>query len=296
MKKLLLLIGFICMAGNLFAQVKEEEQDAEIDAIIDELILDENSILDYIDELNKYHVLFLSVAYNNKTYFLGRDLNIDQFTLSPQAIYQHPSGAYIGISGVVYSEFDPKWDLTTATLGFSNNFGKHDNFNFDMSYSRYLFTDSASRDFENSFDGSFSIETKNRLIGASAGVTYFFGEEQGFQNNFDIYSTVNLFKINNKHLVSINPQLSFILGNESIDTSRIDDLIVDIPIIQTVVNEFETYALRNTQLSVPLNLEINDFELEIGYNFNFPNALIFESNLEESSFFNLGVSYIFSFQ
>ncbi|NNC69947.1 MAG: hypothetical protein HKN90_03895 [Flavobacteriaceae bacterium] len=294
MKKVCLIICFICFANILYAQT-EEELEAEVDAIIDELILDENSILDYIEELNKYHILYLSAAYNNKTYFLGRDLNIDQFTVSPQVIYQHHSGFYLGISGVVYSEFDPKWDLTTASLGFSKNFGKHDNFNFDVGYSRYIFTESESRDFENSLEASFSLETKNSLIGASAGVTYFFGDEQGVQNNFDIYSNLDLFKISKKHQVSFNPQVSFILGNESIDTSRLTDFQLSLPIVNLIINEFDTYALRNTQLSLPLNLEINDFELEFGYNFNFPNALIIERNLDNSSYFNIGVSYIFSF-
>ena len=196
---------------------------------------------------------------------------------------------------MVYSEFEPKWDLTTASIGYSKNFGKHDNFNFDVGYSRYIFTESESRDFENSLEASFSLETKKSLIGASAGVTYFFGDEQGVQNNFDIYSTLNIIKIAKKHQVSFNPQVSFILGNESIDTSRLTDFQLGLPIVNLIINEFDTYALRNTQLSIPLNIEINDFEIELGYNFNFPNALIFERNLDNSSYLNLGISYIFSF-
>ena len=283
------------MTCTLTGQTDEELED-EINAILDELILDENNILEYISELNKYHIVFLSLNYDNKTYFLGRDLNIDQFTFSPQVLYQHHSGLYIGASGAVYSEFDPQWDFTTATIGYSKNFGKNSNFNFDVSYSRYIFSNTEARDFENSLDASFIIETKNSLIGATAGVNYFFGEEQGIQNNFDVHSTLNLFKLAKKHQIAFNPRVSFILGNESIDTSRFDDLPIDIPFIDRVANEFETYALRNTQLSLPLNLEINDFEIEMGYNFNFPNALIFERNLENTSYFNFGLSYILSFR
>ena len=294
MKKFFLFLTITIITINSYAQT-EEELDAEVNAIIDELIADEVTILDYIDELNKQHLIYISLEYNDKTYFLGRDLNIDQFSLSPQALYQHHSGFYIGLSGAVYNKFDPKWDLTTASLGYTNNFGKHNNFSYDLSYSRYIFSNSESRDFENSLDAIFSIETNNQLLGVSAGVSYFFGDEQGIQNSFELYSAIDLFKINKKHQVSLNPQLSFILGNENIDTSRIDDLIIDLPIIDRIVNEFETYALRNTQLSIPLNLEINNLQLEFGYNFNFPNALIFERNLNDSSYFNIGLSYIFNF-
>ena len=295
MRTICCVICFLCCFYSLNAQEKEDSE-AELDAIIDELILDENSILEYLEELEKYQVLFVALDFNNKTYFLGRDLGLDQYTLSPQIVYQHHSGVYLGVSGAIYSEFDPKWDITTASVGFSKNFGTYDNFNFDIGYSRYIFSDDLSRDFENSLDASFSIETKNRLIGAAATVTYFFGDEQGVQNSFDIYSSIDLFKISNKHQVSLNPQLSFIVGNESIDTSRFNDILTDIPLVGRIVNEFETYALRNTQLAVPLNVELGDFEIEFGYNFNFPNALLFERNLENTSFFNLGLSYILSFK
>ena len=295
MRTICCVICFLCCFYTLNAQEKEESE-AELDAIIDELILDENSILEYLEELEKYQVLFVALDFNNKTYFLGRDLGLDQYTLSPQIVYQHHSGVYLGVSGAIYSEFDPKWDITTASVGFSKNFGTYDNFNFDIGYSRYIFSDDLSRDFENSLDASFSIETKNRLIGAAATVTYFFGDEQGVQNSFDIYSSIDLFKISNKHQVSLNPQVSFIVGNESIDTSRFNDILTDSPLVGRIVNEFETYALRNTQLAVPLNVELGDFELEFGYNFNFPNALLFERNLENTSFFNLGLSYILSFK
>ena len=295
MRTICCVLCFMCCFFSLTAQEKEDS-DAELDAIIDELILDENSILEYLEELEKYQVLFVALDYNNKTYFLGRDLGLDQFTLSPQLVYQHHSGLYLGVSGAIYSEFDPQWDITTDSVGFSKNFGTYDNFNVDLGYSRYIFSDSQSRDFENSLDASFSIETKNRLIGGAATVTYFFGDEQGVQNSFDIYSSIDLFKLSNKHQVSLNPQVSFIVGNESIDTSRFDDLLSDVPLVSRIVNEFETYALRNTQLSIPLNVELGDFELEMGYNFNFPNALLFERNLENTSFFNLGLSYILSFK
>lgn len=295
MRTICCIVCFLCCYCVLDAQ-ENQDQDAELDAIIDELILDENSILEYIDELQKYQVLFVAIDFNDKTYFLGRDLGLDQFTLSPQLVYQHYSGFYLGFSGAIYSEFNPQWDVSTASLGFSKNFGTYNNFNFDVGYSRYLFSDSQSRDFENSLDASFSLETKKGLIGGSATVSYFFGDEQGVQNTFDIYSNIDLFKVSNKHQISINPQVSFIVGNESIDTSRFDDLVSDIPLVGRIVNEFETYALRNTQVSFPLNIELNDFEIELGYNINFPNALLFERNLENTSFFNLGLSYILSFK
>ena len=120
MRTIFCVIFLTCCCYSLNAQ-EQENSDAELDAIIDELILDENSILEYLDELEKYQVLFVALDFNNKTYFLGRDLGLDQFTLSPQLVYQHHSGFYLGVSGAIYSEFDPKWDITTASVGYSKN-------------------------------------------------------------------------------------------------------------------------------------------------------------------------------
>ncbi len=86
--------------------------------------------------------------------------------------------------------------------------------------------------------------------------------------------------------------LTFQFGSENIDTSRIDDLTIDTPFLDRVIASFEEYALRNIQLQLPINLDLNNFQIEAGYNFNFPNALEFERNLKNSSFFNLRLIYI----
>ncbi len=183
--------------------------------------------------------------------------------------------------------------MTTLTGGYGNDFGKHKNFNYELSYNRYIFSDSESSDFENSLDGSISVETKDNSFGVSADVAYFFGDKEGFQNSFDIYGELDLFKFNdNNTVVTFNPLITFQFGSENIDTSRIDDLAVDTPFLDRVIASFEKYALRNIQLQLPITLDLNNFQIEAGYNFNFPNALEFERNLSNSSFFNLRLSYI----
>ncbi len=289
MKRIVLLTLFTLFIGsNLFAQ-----EDKEVDGIIEELLFsDSETLLDYIEQLNKYQVIYTSVGFNNKTYFLGRDLGLNQNSLTAQLFYEHSNGIFFGISGALYSKFDPKWDFTTLTGGYGNHFGKHKNFSYQLSYNRYIFSDTNSSDFENSLDGNLSAETKDSSFGVSADIAYFFGKKQGFQNSFDVYSEIDLFKLSDKATVTFNPLLTFQFGSENIDTSRIDDLGIDTPFLDRVVASFEKYDLRNIQLQLPLTLDVNNFQIEAGYNFNFPNALEFERNLGNSSFFNIRLSYI----
>ncbi len=293
MKKTLLFTFITLFFGlDCFAQINQET-DKEIDSIIEELIFsDSENLLEYIEQLNKYQVLYASVGFNDKTYFLGRDIGLDQYSLTTQLFYEHSNGMFFGISGALYSEFDPKWDYTTLTGGYRNQFGKHKNFSYQLSYNRYLFSDTSSDDFENSLDANLNVETKNNAFGISTDLAYFFGKKQGFQNSFDIYGEVNLFKLNNNNTITFNPLVTFQFGSENIDTSRIDDLGIDNPFLDRIINSFEKYDLRNIQLQLPITLNLNNFQIEAGYNFNFPKALEFERNLDNSSYFNLRLSYI----
>ena len=293
MKKIVLLTFITFISGfDLVAQF-DKVTDREIDSIVEELVFsDSESLLNFIEQLNKYQVLYTSVEFNDKTYFLGRDLGLNQYNISAQIFYQHSIGVFVGVSGAMYSEFDPKWDLTTLTGGYSNYFGEHQNFNYQLSYNRYIFADSESNDFENSIDGSFGVETKDSSFGAAVNFAYLFGKKQGFQNSFDINGDITLFKFNENTNVTFNPLLTFQFSSENIDTSRIDDLISDFPILDMIIHSFEKYDLRNVQLQLPVNFELNNLQLEAGYNINFPKALDFERNLDNTAFFNFRLSYM----
>lgn len=48
-----------------------------------------------------------------------------------------------------------------------------------------------------------------------------------------------------------------------------------------------------TELKLPLNLSIKDFDIEKSYNLNIPNKLEGESHLENTSFYNIAMRYTF---
>lgn len=300
MKKSLFVLLIIISNQLLFSQINDD-LDEEVDEIIESLItLDDEDLLDFINELNKYQVILTSVDFNNKTYFLGRDLGIDQYSFTSQLMYENSNGIFVGISGLFYSDFDPKWDLTVLTAGYGKSFGEKDNLRAELAYSRYIFSDSDSNDFDNSINATLHLSTNSGSFGSSVSSAYLFGERSGFQSYISVFGNLKLFDLNaekNKN-ISFQPDLSFQFASENIDTSRFDDLLHDSPLINNIVtrikDSFVTFKLRNIQLQLPLVFELNEFQIEAGYNINFPSAFDFEDSVTNTSFFNIGVSYIFN--
>ena len=295
MKKILLFCSFLVSTQLSFSQ-ESEQLEEDIDVIIDNIIaLDDDYLMEMIKDLNKYQVIYASMDFNNKTYFLGRDLGLDQYSITTQLIYQNSNGIYAGITGNYYDKFDPKWDLTVLTAGYGIDFGKKDNFRAELGYSRYIFSDMTSNDFENSIDGRVYISTNDNAFGSAINTSYLFGEKKGFQSSLSLFGDIKLFDINAKtgSKITLNPDLSFLFGSENIDTSRIDNLGIDFQFIDRIVSSFETFDLRNIQLQIPVVFELRNFQAELGYNINFPKQLEFEKSLDNTSFFNIGLTYIF---
>lgn len=287
MKKYLTL--FLCFSG-VFISFSQElpTKDKEINDMIDSLFEKDQIIDEVLASLSNYQLLYVSINYNNDTYFSGRDIGIKQYNISPKITYLHSSGIFANISGIYYSEFEPKWDLTTATLGFGKNFGKEKTFKYYASYSRYFYNNGLNNAFSNDLSAGIGIRNKKRTIGTQLSGSYLFGNDQSFQIASTSYVTFKLFKTKKSQL-DLKPQLSIIAGNQTIELARSyiqnGHLITD----YTKNNVFD---LINTQLSLPLEFSINSFDFELGYNMNFPSPIGNESNLKNTSFFNFSLAYL----
>ena len=293
MKKVILSLLAVFLVGLTYGQELETD---DTDIILDNLLdIDDQDLYDLIGDLDKYHFLLIAADFNSKAYFLGRDLGLDQVGFAPQIMYQNHLGIYLGVSGAVYGDFDPKWDLTTLTAGYGKDFGEHENFRAELGYSRYIFSQQVSNDFENSLDLGLYASTKENTLGSSLKGAYLFGDRTGFQTTLSVFGTLKIANLdtNRGTVLNFEPVLDLVFASENIDTSRIDNLGLDIPFINNVVDSFETFSLRNTQLRLPLVFDFGALNLETGINFNFPSAFDFERELDNSTFFNFGASYLF---
>ena len=120
------VIFFLCFMSFLSAFSQEPPQKkVDIDELIDDFLVQDESLDVFMASMTNFHLLYVSVNYNSNTYFSGRDIGIDQYNLVPQITYMHSKGFYGSLSGIYYSEFDPNWDVTTTTVGFGKSFGKN---------------------------------------------------------------------------------------------------------------------------------------------------------------------------
>jgi len=293
MKTILLYLCLIFFTASVFSQ-EPPTKKIVIDQYIDELLLEEQSLDELLASFINFHFLYISINYNSNTYFSGRDIDIDQYNITPQITYMHSKGFYANISGIYYSEFIPKWDVTTATIGYGKSFGKDRIWRYYTSLSGYLYS-------ENNIDGlyngnisaGFGIQNKKRTLGTVFSGSYYIGSGETYQIVSRTYANLKLLKTK-KHHLNIRPQLSVFTGTQIVDVLSDTTIRVsswsenneDLPLQNNV------FGLINTQINFPIQYSTNSFDFELGYNLNFPSEIGSETDLKNTSFFNIGISYL----
>jgi len=294
MKKFFLsaiLISSICIA---FSQESPSKIN-DIDAYIDEMLLEEESFDAMIASFSNFNFLYVSVNYNSDTYFSGRDIDVDQFNVVPQITYMHSKGFYASLSGIYYGEFIPHWDVTTVTAGYGQSFGKNKLWRYYGSYSHYFYSNDLDNIYNSTVNAGLSIRNKKRTIGTQISAAYYFGSELTYQIVSRSFATLNLIKTT-KHQLRFRPQLSIVTGTQIVDLSggSIQKLLVakEEAAVDEVIVQSSPFSLINTQINIPLQYSTKSFDFELGFNFNIPSELEGESDLKNTSFFNVGVAYL----
>jgi hypothetical protein len=272
-----------------FCSYAQERNEDDINLLLDDLFFSEQQFLEELIESDfSYNFLYTSVSYNNNTYFSGRDAGKDQFHIIPQVSYYHSSGFNATISGIYYQEFLPNWDFTSLSLGYFNTLGKKKNFVYNLGYTKFFYTDGYDV-FTNSIDISLGIRNKKRTLGTTISASYLFGTDISYQVISNSYVNFTLKRTPNFAL-RLRPNVNFVIAKQSLAIEQI--IFVNRQKVLETVN-FNVFDLLNTQVSIPLSLSTKSWDFELGYNLNFPNAVLTESNLETTSFFSFSVGYLF---
>ena len=272
-----------------FCAYAQEESLEDLDGLIDELFFNNQQFLDELIESDfSFDFLYTSVSYNSNTFFSGRDSGTDQFNTIPQVSYYHSSGFNASISGIYYQNFDPSWDFTSVSLGYFKTIGKNKNILYNVGYTKYFYSDGYDG-FTNSLDVSLGIRNKKRTLGTSFGASYLFGTEKSYQFVSSTFVNFTLKRTSNFAL-RLRPRLNFIVAKQNITIIK-QEFIAGIIVPQTF--NFDVFDLLNTQINIPLYITTNSWDFEVGYNLNLPNAIVKESNLPATGFFNLSVGYMF---
>lgn len=288
------------LISNIFIVFSQESPSKvnDIDAYIDEMLMEEESFDEMIASFTNFNFLYVSVNYNSDTYFSGRDIDVDQFNIVPQITYMHSKGFYAGLSGIYYSEFIPQWDVTTATAGYGQSIGKNKLWRYYGSYSHYFYSNDLDNLYNSTVNAGLSIRNKNRSLGTQLSVAYYFGSELTYQIVLRSFATLNLIK-NKKHQLRFRPQLSIVAGTQIIDLSggSVQKLFAakEEAFVADEIVQSSRFGLINTQFNIPLQYSTRSFDFELGFNFNIPSELEGETNLKNTSFFNAGIAYLIDF-
>ncbi len=263
------------------------------DSILEAVLLNEADINEITSALSVSRFIYVRSEFENKTFFMGQDLGIDQYNISTQALYSGPKGLNIIVSGLYYSGFDPKYNTTIATVGYNNNFPGSSSFKIRGSISRYFFADIDSMepsDFNTSFNLGATFQKKH--IGTSADIALLTGNDASFQASWDLFTDFTLFRFGLFSKLRFTPELSMYFGNKIVITNQ----LVTLPRhTYEIYSEDNNFGLLNTLIRVPLSFTYRNFDIVAGYNFNFPRSPGTDTKPVNSSFFNISAGYIFNF-
>ena len=280
MRKLILL--FICITALVSAQQTEL---SEADAILNDLfVADSLDVLDLFDDLKKQDYLYLTVLYNNKTLFSGRDFGVEQYSAFPSISYIDGNNFFANLSSGYYSGVTPNWDFFTISGGYSNYIDTKKTLLATGVYSYSSYTQDVAD--LNNHRISIGLSYRKKWFRNSLTAGYLFGGASSTFVSNNTYISIDL--LDTKTLdISIQPRLGLFWGSQ---TDRQEFVRYRPYRIEVIDNDY--FQLLNTELSIPVEFDFGNWDIEIDYTFSAPNPLPSEENLENTGFISFSVGYL----
>ena len=280
MRKLILL--FICITALVSAQQTEL---SEADAILNDLfVADSLDVLDLFDDLKKQDYLYLTVLYNNKTLFSGRDFGVEQYSAFPSISYIDGNNFFANLSSGYYSGVTPNWDFVTISGGYSNYIDTKKTLLATGVYSYSSYTQDVAD--LNNHRISIGLSYRKKWFRNSLTAGYLFGGASASFVSNNTYVSIDL--LDTKTLdISIQPRLGLSWGSQ---TDRQEFVRYRPYRIEVIDNDY--FQLLNTELSIPVEFDFGNWDIEIDYTFSAPNPLPSEENLENTGFISFSVGYL----
>ncbi len=245
MRRLFYLIVFIIT----ILPAKGQTQD--LDSLLDAVIFEDIDFLKILNEDLNFHYIYANSGFENKTFFAGRDIGIDQYNVSGQLSYFNTKGFQAGIAGFMYSEFEPKLTNMVITAGYSGKLSNLEGLKYRGSYSRFIYSkvDSVAT---NAFSGSVNMGVfyQNTVWGARTDLSLLHGEDYSFQLSGEIYGLIPLAKWGRMNRLRIEPSVMLFLGKEDVIYSKTGG---DSGTWQYIIVDDPVFGLMTTDLHLPVN-------------------------------------------
>jgi hypothetical protein len=263
------------------------------------------TIIDLIDSLlmledEASSQLSLRLGYNSNVLEAGRTLGIENFGLAPALSYYHKSGVYADVTGYWSKDFQPKYYLTVASVGYMYDFNKY--LSFIAGYDRYFYSDATYIPYQNTLSVTPLAEFKP--VSISLNYSYYFGDQSAHRLMPGLGVTLEKKNFWILDRVALLPAFYALWGNmtitkiEYVMPERLVERLANrlkygIPenIVETEEN---VYGIMNYTFSVPLSITYKNWNLLFTYAYNIPKALEDEPlTISESSYISGSLSYFF---
>lgn len=287
---------FLLLSFQSGAQGIEELQEQRIDSLLDAIVFEDPELMELLDLKSSFQFLYARVNYENQTYYVGRDISIDQFNTTAQLIYLHSSGLYLGGAAMLYEKFEPKVNTYAISLGYSGRLKRLNGLWGRISYNRYFYSKIDSVDeraFTNSLNLGATFRTKRGGVRVDASLL--FGNETASQFTFDLFRDFTLAKFSLFNKLEFEPEVSFFWGSEKVlllKTFQVTGLRGRVFYEYDDYVEKSKFGLMNAELKLPFTLSLGDFDFELGYNINFPRSLDPDYKYDITGYFNFSIGYI----
>ena len=275
MKKILFLGFFL---AQLFAYPQTEEEDAIIDSVLNELFQTDTSFAG----LSQSQYLYTNLSFDENVFFAGRDFDINQFGFTPSISYMKGQNFFVSLGSSYFSELDPKWDFVSISSGYSLFLDRSDRLSLSGIYSRIFFSADSDELNPNRLSAALAYHENNIRLRLSA--AYLFGGSATFYTATSASYEIPLLE-NDQWEISFNPQLSLLMSEQTISEQIASGFF------NTQIVERDVFDLINTQISIPLMVDIGTWDFQLSYNINLPNALASETKLNTSGYFSFSIGY-----
>tara|TARA_B100001093_G_scaffold321510_1_gene306844 strand:+ start:1156 stop:1992 length:837 start_codon:yes stop_codon:yes gene_type:complete len=274
MKKII-FIGFFLFSFLVSSQTDEE--DIILNSVLDELFKTDSLSVD----LDRSDYLYTTFSIDDKVYFAGRNFGINQYSFTPNISYMRGQNFFLSLGSAYFSELNPNWDFISLSSGYSVFLDNSKQFNLTGIYSRIFFSVDADELNPNRLAISLVYHKKNLRTRMSVG--YLFGGSSSLYSALGVSYNINLVE-DYKWDLTFNPELSFLFSQQTV-SEQISSGFSPQQIDQDV------FELINTKIEFPIELDFGPWDFEVSYNLNFPNPLIGETNIINTSFFTFTIGY-----
>lgn len=260
---------------------------------------DSLSIFNMIDSLlttqDPGSQLAIRMAYNSNVLSAGRTLGIENFGLSPGISFYHTNGLYADVSGFWSKDFKPEYYLTTTSVGYLHDFGKH--LSVMVDYDHYFYSDN---DTYTPYTNAFSVTPLVEFKPLTFSVTYslYFGDTHVHRIMPGLSARFQKKKWAKLDRISITPSAYMLFGNDLYSEIHYPYSLREtifrynhnLPWYQII--DHNVFGVMNYSFSAPLNIIKKNWSLTLTYTYSIPKALPGEVlTYSESSFISGSLSY-----